>query len=76
MSYPDFLLDKRVLNRNIAKGLVDKKAYDKHLKALPDVEDNAEPCVPDEPEEATAEGQEAAGDGASNGAATETTGEA
>jgi hypothetical protein len=51
MSYPDFLLDKRVLQRNIAKGLVEKKAFDEHLAALPDVEDNAEACAPEEPEE-------------------------
>lgn len=50
MSYPDFLLDKRVLGRNIAKGLVDKKVYDEHLEALPDVEANSEPCGPYEPE--------------------------
>ncbi|HJL15093.1 MAG TPA: hypothetical protein RMH99_05525 [Sandaracinaceae bacterium LLY-WYZ-13_1] len=58
MSYPDFLLDKRVVERNIAKGLVDRKEYEKHLGALPDVEDNAEACTPDEPEEA-AEGEAA-----------------
>lgn len=48
MSYPDFLLDKRVLDRNIAKGLVDKKSLDKHFKSLPDVADNAEQCEPPE----------------------------
>ena len=49
MAYPDFLLDKRVVHRNIAKGLVDMKTLSAHLKGLPDVESNAEPCTP-EPE--------------------------
>jgi len=72
MSYPDFLLDKRVLSRNIAKGLVEKKAYDAHIEALPDVEDNSEPCVPEEPEaatEATGGGEEAAAETAPAGEA-------
>ena len=46
MSYSDFLLDKRVVHRNIAKGLVDKKLWDKHLAGLPNVEKNSEPCSP------------------------------
>ena len=56
MAYPDFLLDKRVLHRNIAKGLVDKGAYEKQVKDLPDVEDNAEACTPDRaPEDGASE---------------------
>ena len=58
MSNRDFLLDKRVVDRNVAKGLVTYGDLDKHIAALPDVEDNAEPCVPDaaeEPGEAKAE---------------------
>lgn len=49
MSYPDFLLDKRVIIRNIGKGIVDKKELDKVLKALPDREANSERCSPPEP---------------------------
>jgi hypothetical protein len=43
MSYPEFLIDKRVVQRNIAKGIVDAKEYKKLLEALPDVSSNAEP---------------------------------
>lgn len=46
MSYPEFLIDKRVLQRNIAKGVVDAKEYEKGLTALPDVQSNAEPASP------------------------------
>ena len=49
MSYPDFLLDKRVVGRTIEKGLVDKKEYQKALKSLADAESNAEPIVTEEP---------------------------
>lgn len=52
MSYPDFLLDKRVVIRNIGKGLVDKKELQKVLKALPDREANSEYCQPPEPRDA------------------------
>jgi hypothetical protein len=36
------LIDKRVVERNIKKGLVSREAFDKHLTALPDVADAAE----------------------------------
>jgi hypothetical protein len=36
------LIDKRVVERNIAKGLVDRKQYDKYLADLPDQADNGE----------------------------------
>lgn len=49
MSYPEFLIDKRVLRRNIAKGVVDAKKFEKGLSQLPDVEANAQPSTP-EPE--------------------------
>ena len=38
---PESLVDKRVVERNISKGRVDKKDYDKHLESLPDVAENA-----------------------------------
>ncbi|AKF08944.1 hypothetical protein [Sandaracinus amylolyticus] len=41
MAYKDFLIDKRILQRNIDKGLVDAKQYDKLLTSLPDRADNA-----------------------------------
>ena len=36
MAYKDFLIDKRILQRHIDKGLVDAKQYDKLLTTLPD----------------------------------------
>ncbi len=36
------LIDKRVVERNIKKGLVAREAFDKHLAALADVSDQAE----------------------------------
>lgn len=54
MAIPDFLLDKRVVRRNVAKGLVTKKQVESYIASLPDVEDQSEPCTPDpEPEETT-----------------------
>ena len=46
MPTPEFLLDKRVVERNISKGLVTRDDLAKHVQNLPDVEANAEPCVP------------------------------
>jgi hypothetical protein len=53
------LFDRRVVERNIKKGLITRKDYEKHLKSLPDVGTNIaapeerieEPNEPDEPEE-------------------------
>lgn len=42
MAINDTLTDKRVVARNILKGLVDQKELDKHVKGLPDVGDNVE----------------------------------
>lgn len=42
MGYSDSLIDKRVVKRNVSKGLVDSKELDKQIKALPDQVDNAE----------------------------------
>jgi hypothetical protein len=42
MAYDNFLIDKRVVDRNIAKGLVDPTEYKKVVEALPDRESN---CV-------------------------------
>jgi hypothetical protein len=41
MAYQDFLIDKRILQRNLDKGLVDGKTFDKLLAGLPDRADNA-----------------------------------
>lgn len=60
MAVPDFLLDKRIVERNIAKGLVKRQDLTKAISKLPDVESNSEPCVLDAPEE---EGEGAEGTG-------------
>jgi hypothetical protein len=53
------LYDKRTVERNIKKGLVSRKDYDKHVKALDDVADKGvyggaeiEAPEPPEPDEA------------------------
>ncbi|MGI5860938.1 MAG: hypothetical protein ACOX6T_02655 [Myxococcales bacterium] len=35
------LFDKRLVSRNLKKGLLDPKDYERYLKSLPDVADNA-----------------------------------
>lgn len=35
------LIDKRVAERNIKKGLLDAKAYERHIKNLPDMSASA-----------------------------------
>lgn len=41
MASQDFLFDKRVLQRNVEKGLVDQKTVQKTISSLPDRADNA-----------------------------------
>jgi len=50
------LFDRRTVERNIKKGLVSRKDYEKHLKALDDVADKGvyggtDTDEPDEPDE-------------------------
>ena len=45
-------LDKRVVNRYVRKGIVDDKEYEKHLKNLPDLAEQAAPV------EASIEGED------------------
>ena len=45
------LYDVRTLERNLRKGLISKKEYEKYLKALPDREANAAISKPDESKE-------------------------
>jgi hypothetical protein len=42
MAYDNFLIDKRIVERNITKGLVEPEALKKQIEALPDREQN---CV-------------------------------
>jgi hypothetical protein len=37
------IIDKRVVRRNVRKGLLDEKELDRHIKSLPDVADQAVP---------------------------------
>ena len=41
------LLDKRVAHRYVKKGRLDEKEYEKHLKSLPDLTDQAVPIESD-----------------------------
>lgn len=41
MAYSNQLVDKRVIERNILKGLVDPEQHKRELEALPDTEQNA-----------------------------------
>ncbi|MDH3201670.1 MAG: hypothetical protein OEM15_12325 [Myxococcales bacterium] len=38
----DKLVDKRIIERNIAKGLISKEQYEQHLAGLPDKEGDCE----------------------------------
>lgn len=44
-----WILDVRVRERNLAKGLITEKEVEKHLSALPDVADQAEPFGTSQP---------------------------
>jgi hypothetical protein len=48
MSSQEFLFDKRIVQRNVALGLVEQKAVDKQIASLPDRESNAAISQPDE----------------------------
>lgn len=53
----DRVLDKRIVERNITKGLISKEQYEKHLTELPDREGAYEhvEVEPSEPTEGAAE---------------------
>ena len=59
MSHPNFILDKRVVARNIAKGILTQDDLDQSIANLKDVADNAMASRADQPEpevdEATAD---------------------
>ena len=55
------MFDKRVLDRNVRKGVIDRGDYADYLKSLPDVSDNVAPL--EEPEDEAAE-KAAEGEGA------------
>jgi hypothetical protein len=37
----EHLVDKRIIDRNIAKGLISRKDYESHLEGLKDASENA-----------------------------------
>ena len=43
------VVDKRVQERNVRRGLLDRKDYEKYLKDLPDVGDKGEWVTPQMP---------------------------
>lgn len=47
MKFQDWMLDKRVIERNIRKKVLTRKDYERYLKSLPDVSD----CIADPAEE-------------------------
>ncbi len=56
MPYSDWLIDKRVIERNLRKGLVDPKELEKLHKQLPDRADNVAEAESGEAEGKTEEG--------------------
>jgi hypothetical protein len=52
------LLDIRIAERNIAKGLLTRKEWDKHIKDLPDATDKSEPVSERQPLEPAEEDEE------------------
>ncbi len=50
--HDDRIIDKRVAHRYVRKGVLDEKEYEKHLKNLPDLADQAAPV------EASIEGED------------------
>jgi hypothetical protein len=57
------VVDKRVAQRYVRKGVVDEKDYEKHIKGLPDLADQAAPV------EASIEGEDLDDDGEGAGGA-------
>jgi hypothetical protein len=51
------LVDRRIVDRNIKKGLIDRKEYDKYLDGLDDTSENMEYVSLEEEEETEGEGQ-------------------
>ena len=67
MEFQDWMFDKRVLKRNIRKGIVTREDYHEYLDSLEDLVDNV--ADPDEDEEL--EGEKAAEDAEEEAAAEE-----
>lgn len=52
------LLDVRIAERNIKKGLLSRKAFNKHIKELEDVTDKSEPVSERQPLEPKEDAEE------------------
>lgn len=63
MAVPEFLLDRRVRDRYLQKGLVEKKSVAEAMRSLPDVENNAMPAGEPAEGEAPVEGEAEPTDG-------------
>lgn len=48
MKKGEWLFDKRIVERNISKGLITQEEYEKHIKTLEDKTDHAEVVVIEE----------------------------
>ena len=55
------LVDLRIVDRNIRKGTISRKEYDKFVAGLPDVEENSTELILDEDVEETESDEEFAG---------------
>lgn len=49
--YHPLLIDKRIVERNIHKGLISRKDFDKYLSELPDSGENAETIAVESPDD-------------------------
>ena len=54
MQFQDWMFDRRVIDRNIRKGLIKRADVAKYLKSLPDMSDKAAPLY-EETEETPAD---------------------
>lgn len=48
MQFQEWQFDKRVVERNLRRGLVQRQDYDKFLKTLPDLTEKTAPLVEDD----------------------------
>jgi len=63
MAYQDFLIDKRIVRRNVDKGWVDPKVLDKMIASLPDRADNAQATAVEADREADADESDESNEG-------------
>lgn len=49
MQFQEWMFDKRVLGRNLRRGVLQQADYQKYLKSLRDLKDDTAPLVEDDP---------------------------